>query len=105
MKKFIALVVLLLLFTPGVSLARKLILDPDAPNIESLVTAISVVKESQGTITISDDDAPFVVTAGTTIIIDGHPATISDVKKGMQVMSRTLSDSSAPEIDLKTVQS
>lgn len=97
--------VVLLLFAPGVCLGKNLKPVPDAPSTESLVTAVTVANDSQGTITISDDDTPFVVTAGTTIILDGHPATLADVRKGMLVMSRTANGSSAPEIDLKTVRS
>ena len=69
---------------------------------DSLVTAVTPSADG-GTITISGDDAPFVVGANTTILVDGKTAAIGDVQVGMQVMSHTLPDSSQSEIDLKTV--
>jgi hypothetical protein len=105
MRILFPLAVLLFLIAPSVCWGSKLLkFAPDAPNTESLVTAVSVLSDSRGSITISGDDTPFVVQSGTTIIIDGHSATLGDVKKGMQALSRTASDSSSPEIDLKTVQ-
>jgi hypothetical protein len=69
---------------------------------DSLVTAVSPSADG-GTITIAGVDAPFVVGANTTILVDGKTATISDVQVGMQVVSRSLPDSVDSEIDLKTV--
>jgi len=103
MKTLLVLAAALLLVMPGVCLGKDRNEPPPKPNTESLVTDISITSDSHGMITISDDPTPFAVDTGTAIIIDGQPATLRNVQKGMLVLSRTLPDSSAPEIDLKTV--
>ena len=75
--------------------------DPDE-STASLVTSITPGASGTETVNISDD-TPFVVTPQTTIVIDSKPATAAGIQVGMKVISRTASDSSAPEIDLKTV--
>ena len=103
MKRILLLIIILLPIASGICQAAKLKQLPDASDTQSMVTAVSITNESEGTITISGEDSPFVVTASTTIVVDGHPATLRDVHKGMQVLTHTMADSSAPEIDLKTV--
>ena len=96
---------LLSLLATSICWAHKVKSGPDdTPDTQSLVTSVSVTSDSQGSIAIAGDNTPFVVKPGTAIVIDGHRATLAAVRKGMQVRSRTADDSSAPEIDLKTVQ-
>jgi len=104
MKSRFQLAIVMVLFMPGVFLEAKTKKLHEAPDAQPLVTAISMKNKSEGKITIFGEDTPFVVKASTTISIDGHPATLGEVHKGMQVLSHTMADSSAPEIDLKTAQ-
>jgi hypothetical protein len=101
MKMLFRLAIVMMFVAPSLCLARKSKSPPATPDTDSLVTDVSITSNGQGTISISDD-VPFVVKAGTAIVIDGHSATLQDVQKKMRVLSRTADDSSAPEIDLKT---
>jgi hypothetical protein len=85
--------------------AEKKAKPADVPqDTHSLVASVTPGANGAGTITINGD-APFAVTANTTIVVDNKPAKLTDVKVGMKVISRTAPDSSMPEIDLKTVPS
>jgi len=105
MKALVQHAAALLLLAPGVCLGSKQKTAPSPPDTESLVTTVSLVNATQGTITISGDETPFVVGADATIVIDGRPSALRDVQKGMEVISRTADGSSVYEIDLKTVKS
>jgi len=96
----VTLVTLLLVTTTASYAGRKHTEEPGST--ASLVTSISPGASGTETVNISDD-TPFVVTPQTTIVIDSKPATAAGIQVGMKVISRTASDSSAPEIDLKTV--
>lgn len=77
--------------------------DNTPPDTTSCVSSVSNGSSpGSGTININGD-APFSVTSSTAIIVDGKNGTLADVKVGMLVISRTAPDSSAPEIDLKTL--
>lgn len=104
MKLIPAAAVFAFLALPTLCLAGRHHIDQDdTPDTQSLVTAVTPGSSGQGTITISDNDTPFVVDTHTTILIDGAPATISSVQQGMLVISRSAPGSSASEIDLKKV--
>jgi hypothetical protein len=96
--------VMLLFLTTTASYAGRMRNHSGEPveSTASLVTSIAPGASGTETVNISDD-TPFVVTPQTTIVIDSKPATASGIQVGMKVISRTASDSSAPEIDLKTV--
>jgi hypothetical protein len=99
----LATVVALLLITRTASFAAKFRNSTDDDqSTASLVTSITPGASGTETVSISDD-TPFVVTPQTTVVVDSKPATAGDIQVGMKVISRTASDSSAPEIDLKTV--
>jgi hypothetical protein len=95
----------LLLLAPGVGLGRRLNSASASPSTESRITTVSFVNATEGTITISGDDTPLGVGADATIVVDGRPATLHDVRKGMEVISRTADGSSVSELDVKTIQS
>jgi hypothetical protein len=104
MKLIPAATVFAFLVFPTLCLAgHRRLLAPDAPDTQSLVTAVTPTAPGQGTISISDNDTPFVVDAHTTIVIDGAPAALTDVQEGMEVISRSAPGTSASEIDLKKV--
>jgi hypothetical protein len=97
MKALVQHAAALLLLAPGVCLRSRLTASPN-----SMVYFVNAIR---GTITISGDDTPFMVGADATILIDGRPAALRDVQKGMEVISRTAHGFSAPVINLKRVKS
>jgi hypothetical protein len=103
MIKILKPAIFLLLCAPLLCLGKpKKAAPEDAPDTQSLVTAVSVTGTG-GTITVSGTDAPFVVDDNTTIMLDDQRVTINDVHEGMRVLSQTTPGSSMSEIDLKTV--
>ncbi len=52
---------------------------------------------------VTPGSSPGTVEANTTILVDGEKATFDDIHVGMKVLTQTTPDSSAPEIDLKTM--
>ena len=104
MKNLISKIALVFLFSTLCCWAAEKRAKPtdEPPNTHSLVASVTPGAAGTGTITINGD-APFTVTANTTIVVDDKPAKLTDVKVGMKVVSRTAPDSSMPEIDLKTV--
>jgi hypothetical protein len=105
MKNILGKIVVLFIISSSFCLAGKKGGDSDdAPDTQNTVTAITPGTDpGTGTITIAGNDTPFKVDSNTTILVDGNTATLTDVHEGMQVLSQTTPDSSAPEIDLKTV--
>jgi hypothetical protein len=99
MNKRLPQVVVLFLLASTLAMAskNKTPKNDTPPDTTSLVTAINP-GTSAGTATIVvADSAPFTVSGNTTIVIDGAPATLAQVKVGMQVLSETSADISAPQ--------
>ena len=91
----------LLIATPCLAGKRAADDDPDAG--KDVVSSVTPgVKSGTATVAITGG-TPFAIDSNTTIVIDGAPATLGQIKPGMQVMSQSAPGTTFGEIDLKTL--